>query len=189
MKPIMKDPQKPISKSSPHTEDLIDHYWGTIEYISSLIKASEIKAGLILSFYGILLNLIYQSFNSIYTLSTSVIIFYIVGGAWVLVTVISVYFSIRCFMPRIETKYEKNVFFFGDVISAFGDEKQFAKTFYEISIDEDRVFDQLGQQVYILSSIAAAKFKNVNRSLQFLGIGLALIMLFLILSAISTINS
>ena len=36
-----------------HTNDLVDHYWGAINYIFGLIKASEIKAGLILSFYGL----------------------------------------------------------------------------------------------------------------------------------------
>ncbi len=188
----MKDHEQPIDdllEKNQHKEDLIDHYWGTIDYISSLIKASEIKAGLILSFYGILLNLIYQGFDSIYSLNTSAITFYIIGGAWALVTIASVYYSIRCFMPRIETKYEKNVFFFGDVISAFGNEKQFAKTFFDISVDEDRLFDQLGQQIYILSKIAAAKFKNVNRSLQLLGIGLLIIMLWFIVAAISIVSS
>lgn len=27
---------------SPHTEDMVDHYWGSINYIFGLIKASEI---------------------------------------------------------------------------------------------------------------------------------------------------
>lgn len=190
----MKDPQNPTpTQAEPlknqHKEDLVDHYWGTIDYISSLVKASEIKAGLILSFYGILLNLIYQSFPSIYNLSQSNYILYVLGGGWIIVTIVSIYYSIKCFMPRIETKYEKNVFFFGDVISAFGNEKQFAKTFFEISVDEDRLFDQLGQQIFILSKIAAAKFKNVNRSLQFLGLGLLIIMIWLVSSAISYMNS
>jgi hypothetical protein len=125
----LKNANQEVQVKNQHKEDLVDHYWGTIDYISSLVKASEIKAGLILSFYGILLNLIYQSFPSIYGLSQSHFTFYLLGGAWIISTIISVYFSIKCFMPRIETKYEKNVFFFGDVISAFGNEKQFAKTF------------------------------------------------------------
>ena len=48
--------QNPKNRNNKHTDDLVDHYWGSITYVSSLIKASEIKAGLILSFYGILLN-------------------------------------------------------------------------------------------------------------------------------------
>ena len=59
-----EDKEKTI-KSPPilggHTEELVDHYWGSINYVSSLIRASEIKAGLILSFYGILFNIIYPS--------------------------------------------------------------------------------------------------------------------------------
>ena len=43
-----------------HAEELVDHYWGGINYVLGLIRASEIKAGLLLSFYGILLNFIFQ---------------------------------------------------------------------------------------------------------------------------------
>ena len=50
-----------------HTDDLIDHYWGSINYVSGLIKASEIKAGLILSFYGILLNFTYNYLEMVLT--------------------------------------------------------------------------------------------------------------------------
>ena len=68
----MKQSQKPkkedkaIPYDTPHilgghAEELVDHYWGSINYVSSLIRASEIKAGLILSFYGILLNFVYQN--------------------------------------------------------------------------------------------------------------------------------
>jgi hypothetical protein len=75
-------------------------------------------------------------------------------------------------MPRIEGKYDKNVFFFGDVISKFGTIKEFSKTFYKLSLNEEELFDQLGQQIFIISKIAALKFKFVNRALRFLAIGL-----------------
>ena len=161
-----------------HTDDLVDHYWGSINYISSLVQAAEIKAGLILSFYGIILNLIYESLGNVVDNIGDDIGFLVLSGAWFVSTCISIFYSIRCFMPRIEANYEKNIFFFGDVISAFGDIKSFSKTFYDISTDEDKVFDQLGQQVYINSKIATAKFLNVNKSLKFLAIGL---MVFLVL--------
>ena len=82
-------------------------------------------------------------------------------------------------MPRIEAKYEKNIFFFGDVISKFGNVKEFSKTFHEISSDEDQLFDQLGQQIYIISKIAAYKFSCVNKALRFLAIGLLLLLVLL----------
>lgn len=151
-----------------HTEDLVDHYWGSINYISGMIRSSEIKAGLILSFYGIVLNLIFLSYGKkIPNMFDDVLlgIFIIIG---LMFMTISIYFSIRCFMPRLETKYEKNIFFFGDVVNSFGTIKEFSKTFYQISNDGERLFDQLGQQVYVNAKIAGIKFKFVNKSLFFL---------------------
>lgn len=110
-----------------HTDDLIDHYWGSINYVADLIKASEIKAGLILTFYGVLLNLIYSNSETVIDKIGNQIEFYIISGLWFCCIAVSVYHSVRCFMPRIEDKYDKNVFFFGDVISKFGDIKHFSK--------------------------------------------------------------
>lgn len=168
---------KPGHKKNKHTDDLIDHYWGSINYVSGLIKASEIKAGLILSFYGILLNFSYKYLETVLVEATDNPFFYILLAAWFLCTVTSIYFSVKCFMPRIEAKYEKNIFFFGDVISKFGNVKEFAKTFHEISSDEDQLFDQLGQQIFIISKIAASKFGYVNKALRFLAIGLLLLLI------------
>ena len=171
-----QESQKPKNRKNKHTDDLIDHYWGSITYVSSLIKASEIKAGLILSFYGILLNFSYKYIEMILETAANKAILYVLLSAWFLSTVTSIYFSVRCFMPRIEAKYEKNIFFFGDVISKFGTIKEFSKTFYNISLDGEQLFDQLGQQIYIISKIAALKFKYVNKSLRFLAIGLCLLL-------------
>ncbi|WP_233244004.1 Pycsar system effector family protein [Tamlana fucoidanivorans] len=165
-----------MSQKNRHLDDLIDHYWGSINYIFSLIKASEIKAGLILSFYGIILNFVFKSIPHILQSIHNKTIFYILAGLWFISTVISIYYSIRCFIPKIEEKFDKNIFFFGDVIQKYGSIQEFSKTFHTISKDEDKLFDQLGQQIYVNSKIAASKFKNINRSLQFLAIGLLLMM-------------
>ncbi len=187
------DPQKKSQeieaqiKKPSHTEELVDHYWGSINYVFGLIKASEIKAGLILSFYGILLNLIYQSLGMVLAPTPGKIILYILLGLWFCCIVISIYFSIRCFIPRIEAKYDKNLFFFKDVISKFGSIKEFSKTFYKVSLDEKELFDQLGQQIFVISKIAAIKFKSVQRSLQFLAFGLLVLLLIIIYYIILTL--
>lgn len=160
-----------------HVADLIDHYWGSINYVTSLIKASEIKAGLILSFYGILLNLIYQSAGSWIDPEKSDIIWYVLIGLWTSTTAISIFFCVRCFIPRIEEDYADNIFFFGDVITKFGTIKEFAKTFYQISLNEEQLFEQMGEQIYITSKIAAWKFENVKRAIRFLAIGLVLLLI------------
>lgn len=166
---------KSNDRRSRHTEELVDHYWGSMGHVNGLIKASEIKAGLILSFYGILLNFIYQGSQALYNDFSHDVVLYILLGLWFIVTAISIYFSIRCFIPKIEGNYDDNIFFFGDVIKKFGDIKQFAKTFYEISLDEKRLFEQLGEQIFIISKIAAWKFRNVQRAILFLAIGLVIL--------------
>ncbi|UWX55439.1 DUF5706 domain-containing protein [Maribacter litopenaei] len=177
------DAQKPAKSKTPlqqnkkgtHKEELVDHYWGSMNHMNSMIKSSEIKAGLILSFYGILLNFIFQISQSLIINVSKATLFYLIIGLRFLATTISIYFCIRCFTPKIEGKYDKNLFFFGDVITKFGDIKQFSKTFYEISLDEEQLFQQLGEQIFIISKIAAWKFKNVKYAIVFLAISLTLL--------------
>ncbi|MBQ0768298.1 MAG: ABC transporter ATP-binding protein [Bizionia sp.] len=169
---------KPISrkkKPKDHTEELVDHYWGTINYLTNLIKASEIKAGLILSFYGILLNFIYQGATNIANSLDKNTILYILISAWVFCTSASIFFCIRCFMPKIEGKFNKNMFFFKDIISKFGTVEEFSKTFLKKSKNEESLFLQLGEQIYILSKISAWKFKNVRRAISLLALGLLIL--------------
>ncbi|GGW44297.1 Pycsar system effector family protein [Arenibacter certesii] len=194
----MDQPQQPLEGATPdksnppirrgsHTEDLVDHYWGSVNYVFSLIKASEIKAGLILSFFGILLNFIYKNTSYILFIATDYYFIYVLIAIWLGLTMSSIYFSIRCFMPRIESNFDKNIFFFGDVITKYGNIKEFSKTFYKISLDEVELFDQIGQQIFIISKIAAAKFKFVNRSIRLLALSLLLFFLILIATLLISI--
>ena len=164
-----------LGPRTPHAEELVDHYWGTMSYLSGLIKASELKAGLILSFYGIFLNFIYQSSSIVLNTTDHNLVFYILIGLWSAATAISIFYCVRCFIPKIEGNYDSNIFFFGDIISKFGDIKSFSKTFYRISLDEEKLFEQLGEQIYIISKIASWKFSNVKLAIRFLAFGLILL--------------
>lgn len=182
-----KPPFKPSAHlKNKHTDDLIDHYWGSISYVSSLIKASEIKAGLILSFYGILLNFVFQNIGVVLAHFEDDTIIYFLLAIWFSSAVISIYYCIRCFMPRIESKYDRNIFFFGDVISKFGDIKEFSRTFFTISLDEDQLFDQLGQQIFINSKIANLKFRNVQKALKFLALQFMLLLIIVVYYVVAT---
>lgn len=179
----MDKKQKPVKVvedvyvKNKHTDDLVDHYWFSINYVSTLIKASEIKAGLILSFYGILLNFIYQGINLLLEQFPNNVFIYVLIVLWFCCIVVSIYNSIRCFIPRFEAKFDKNIFFFRDVITKFGDVEEFSKTFFEISKDEDKLFNQLGHQIYIVSKIANVKFKYVHLSLRFLAASLVVLLI------------
>jgi hypothetical protein len=164
-------------------DGLVDHYWNIINYINSLIRASEIKAGLILSFYGILLNFFFQYIDGFVEMAKTdwtLVIFMVV---WFSLTITSIYFSFKCFMPLILAKYDKNIFFFGDVIGSFGSIKEYSSTLLKTSKNQDLLFGQLGEQVFINSQIASTKFKYVNKSIRILAINIALIFIFSIIYA------
>ena len=67
------------------------------------------------------------------------------------------------------------MFFFKDIISKFGDIKEFSKTFFDMSRDEDLLFGQLGEQIFIISKISDWKFRNVKRAISLLAIGLVIL--------------
>lgn len=165
-----------INLKNKHTDDLVDHYWFSINYVASLIKASELKAGLILSFYGILLNFIYKGITLLLEQFPNNILIYVLIGLWFCCIVTSIYFSIRCFIPRFEAKFDKNIFFFRDIITKFGSIDEYSKTFFEFSKDEDLLFNQLGHQIFIVSKIANVKFKYVQLSLRFLAASLVVLL-------------
>ena len=183
----MEAQQTPEHVKNKHTDDLIDHYWGSINYVSNLVKASEIKAGLILSFYGILLNLMYQNIEVIKTAKGNKIVIYSLLSVWFVSTIVSIYFSIRCFIPRIVANYDKNIFFFKDIIAKFGSIDEFSKTFFNVSLDEDQLFIQLGHQIFIISKIATLKFNDVKRALRFLAIGILVLLVLLTYYALFTL--
>jgi len=87
---------------------------------------------------------------------------------------------IGCFIPKIEGKFDKNILFFEDVITKFGSIKEFANTFFEISKDEEQLFKQMGEQIFIISKIAAWKFKNVRMAIRFLAVGMFLLLVLIL---------
>ena len=182
-----KKPPKTTSEQDSHVADMVDHYWGSINYVTSLIKASELKAGLVLSFYGILLNFIYNSVDPLFSSPINNIILYILIGLWFVTTAASIFYCVRCFIPKIEGKFDKNILFFGDVITKFGNVKEFANSFYQTSKDEDQLFKQMGEQIFIISKIAAWKFKNVIRAIWLLALGLFLLLTVVVYYVLSTL--
>ena len=184
--------EKEIEKKSLYTDkelnagDLTFHYWGALEYLVGLIKSSELKAGLILSFFGIIFNFVYQNVEKIKESTNEFSLLYIIIFLWLISTLISMYHSLSTFIPRIEKNYDPNVFFFGDIISKFGDINQFSKTFLKTTIDKEEIYDQIGQQIFINAKITALKFKSVNTSIRYLVISLVLLMLLVLIQTITT---
>lgn len=166
--------------------DIVDNYWYLINYLRDLIKASEIKAGLVLSFYGLLINVFFQFSDYLIEVAATDPFIYIFMALWFMFSVTSIYYSFRCFMPQIESKFDKSVFFFGDIISSYGTIKEYVRVLEKVSVKRRPLLDQLGEQVYINAKITAAKFRNVNLSIRFLSFNIGLLFVFILYYALKT---
>jgi hypothetical protein len=156
-------------------------FWMQLERLERLIRASELKAGLIFSFHSLMLGLFVDRFNYIHDILGSSWYLILLVGGWVSFVVISIYFAIKCFIPRIESKFDKNVFFFKDAVNNFGTIKEYSKTLINTCMDEKILFDQLSQQIFIESKIIDEKFKSVHKSIKYLAISFVFVVLMLVL--------
>lgn len=148
-------------------EDPIN-YWEQIEQLDRLIRAAELKAGLIFSFHSLFIGIVIDQAGELSEFMGQSIL---IKGAvliWFLLVVISLYYALNCFRPQMEMSFDKNAFFFMDANRAFGDVKKFRKAFREINQDPNELYGQLAEQIYIHSKIIDYKFSTVQKSIKFL---------------------
>jgi len=159
-----------------------NNFWEQLERLEKLIRASEMKAGLILSFQSIILGLFFDRLDDLQvTFGKDDIAFMVIVSIWLICASISIYFSIKCFMPRLELKFDKNIFFFRDAARSYGGIDEFTKELLKVYLNEEELFKQLGEQIYIESKIIDEKFKNVQKSIKFLAFSFIFVVLLLVL--------
>lgn len=154
-----------------------NNFWEQLERMEKLIRASELKAGIIFSFHSLILGLFVDRLDYFNEVFKGNIIFLFLVGIWILFVLISIYFAFKCFMPRMELKFKKNVFFFRDAVYSFGNIDEYSKKLIKVCTDENELFTQLSHQVYIESIIIDQKFKSVQKSIKYFAISFIFIVL------------
>jgi hypothetical protein len=156
-----------------------NNYWEQLERLEKLIRASELKAGVIFSFHSLVLGLFFDRLDYLESVFNESPIFIGLITLWLLFVVISIFFSIRCFIPQIELKYDKNVFFFRDAALKFGTIEEYTSKLISVCSDENELYKQLSEQIHIESKIIDEKFKNVRKAIKFLAASFMIIILLL----------
>ena len=156
-----------------------NNYWEQLERLEKLIRASELKAGIIFSFHSLVLGLFFDRFEQLEVMLQSSIVAIARTFLWFICVIISIYFCFKCFKPQIELKYDNNVFFFGDAVNAFGSAEDYTKKLIEVCASEEELFKQLGEQIHVESKIIAAKFKCVQNSMKFFGLSVVFVIIVL----------
>ncbi|MFH4969504.1 Pycsar system effector family protein [Gaetbulibacter sp. M240] len=149
-----------------------NNYWEQLERLEKLIRASEIKAGIIFSFHSLVLGLIFDRFDRFEPILTSSYIAIILSVLWFISVLISIFYCFICFKPQIEMKYDKNVFFFGDAANAFGGIKEYTKKLIDVCTDEKKLFQQLAEQIHVECVIIDAKFRSIRKSMNYFGLSI-----------------
>ena len=158
-----------------------NNYWEQLERLEKLIRASELKAGIIFSFHSLILGIFVDRMNYFQSFFEQKITFILVSVLWVSAVLVSIFYCFKCFWPRIEVKFTKNVFFFKDAVKSFGNSEEFTKKLMEVCVTEEELFSQLGQQIYIESKIIDQKFKCIQNSLKFFAISFVFFLVLLLL--------
>jgi hypothetical protein len=162
-----------------------NNYWEQLERLEKLIRASELKAGVIFSFHSLILGLFADRLVYFHEIFKDNIPLIILSILWISSVLISIFYCFKCFRPRIEVKYKKNVFFFRDAVYAFGNIEEYTKKLIEVCGDEEELYWQLGQQIHVECKIIDQKFNSVNKSIKYFGLSFIFVIMILILSLIN----
>ena len=157
-----------------------NNYWEQLERLEKLIRASELKAGIIFSFHSLILGLFIDRLENFEHIFKENILMLIFGFCWIILVIISIFYCFKCFHPKMELKNEENVFFFRDAAYKFGDIKQYAKKLTQVCETEEEIIDQLSQQIFVESKIVNQKFKSVQKAIKSFALSFVLVVLILV---------
>ena len=157
-----------------------DMYWNILRQNHEMIRFSELKAGFIISIFGIVFSLLFTSIEQLKDILVQQPIILAMAIIFILTTMASFGYSFLCFIPRFENKNPTSIIYFGDIISDFDHYSGYHK-FVEDIINRDEDFTlQLAEQIHTNAAIATKKFGAVSRSIRLLLWSLLMLLVILI---------
>ena len=154
-----------------------NNYWEQLERLEKLIRASELKAGVIFSFHSLIIGLFVDSIERFRDDVLENTLLLVLLSIWLVFVAISIFYCFKCFRPNMEMSYDKNVFFFRDAINKFGNTEDYAKELINSCGSEKKLYQLLAEQIHAESKIINAKFINVQKSILFFGISFLLLII------------
>ena len=161
-----------------NTYEKYEQYWSILRNNQEMIRFSEVKAGLVISIFGILFSLILNSATWIREeIESWSIVQVAILGLFIFVTLVSLYYAFRCFIPRFENKNPTSVIYFGDIVSDFGEYREYHAFLEKTVVDDAEMSIQLAEQIHTNSRIATKKMQAVNMAMRFMMAGVVLLIL------------
>ena len=96
------------------------------------------------------------------------LIFYAIVSILVVLTLASVTYSFKTYIPRINQKLKKSVFFFHDVNFYYKTPDKYSKELMRVMENEKELKELLAEQAYINGVIASEKYTNVTKAIRYM---------------------
>jgi hypothetical protein len=143
-----------------------ENYWNTYQMVNDWTKFSDSKAGILVTGYGVILTIIYSNAKEVYSGISSSCTVLMLSSICILLSIISIYYAFQCLNPRLKNNNPKSVLYFGHIAKNKNYNAYF-KHSEDVFNDENNTSEQLAEQVYVNSTIAWKKFRNVSLSIRF----------------------
>ncbi len=153
---------------------MIHELWTILSKITEWVKYSDTKAVLLLTLHGVVLTLIYSNANSIYNF---IFTNWLTGLLSILIftsSFISIIYSFLVVNPRLRNENPTSIIYFGHIQARFKNYLEYYQMAKSILKDEDKMNEQLAEQIHINSIIAWKKFTYIAMSIRFYFISIAL---------------
>ncbi|TRW27111.1 hypothetical protein FMM05_00220 [Flavobacterium zepuense] len=143
-----------------------EKYWEILQLNIEWLRFSETKATLVLTVYGIIFTIAYSNSSSVFDAvkSSGWLLFLIfLYGAFSLTSVVFAFLSVN---PVLRNDTSTSIIYFGHIY------KDLSKAAYKtraqaIIDDEDKLTDEITEQIHVISKIAWLKYRSVGWSLRF----------------------
>ena len=130
-----------------------EEYWKILNTINEWIRFSDLKAGAILSVYGIILTVIYSNSEQVFKIldtNSSLLFISIVA---IITSIISVFLSFLTLNPSLKNKNPHSILFFGHIQKKFDSYEDYDQQAKEIISGKKEYRAQLAEQILSLIHI------------------------------------
>ena len=146
--------------------DRNENFWRTYQTVNEWTRFSDAKAGALLTVYGVLYTLIYSNANDVYLAINSSKLICVLTVCCFIASFFSMYFAFKCLNPRLSNPNPRSTIYFGH-ISQNVNYNAYLSQATAVFNNEDQTSEHLAEQIFINSTIAWKKFKNVCLSIRF----------------------
>lgn len=144
----------------------IENYWRTLQMVNEWIRFSDTKSGIIVTLIGVIYTIIYSNSNEIYQYLISSNLSIGISLMGIILSIISGFYAFKCLNPRLKNPNPKSMIYFGH-IATHNSYKKYLDFSISILNDDQKIIEQLAEQVYVNSTISWNKFRNVSISIRF----------------------